>query len=226
MDKERQLLRNLCFVLGAKFVEKLTRKVTHLLCKFATGEKYMLACKWGLPTITCEWLYECARKVRRSCLPVFCLMHSLLSNLLEVLGLSKTCEMPFWAFMLYRVGLFHQIAFVQKFLMVLTRQRAMWASALHRPGYLWIILHSMQVSPQMWGGKRPNILVKDWDYQMKSLDLIKILRPIWVLLLLTFVTMVKKMVILFLMLLLLLRTCWSKQARYPVVIQNASQVIL
>jgi len=95
MDKERQLLRNLCFVLGAKFVEKLTRKVTHLLCKFATGEKYMVACKWGLPTITCEWLYECARKVRRSCLPVFCLMHSLLSNLLEVLGLSKTCEMPF-----------------------------------------------------------------------------------------------------------------------------------
>lgn len=62
MDKERQLLRNLCFVLGAKFVEKLTRKVTHLLCKFATGDKYEAAYRWGTPTITCEWLYECARK--------------------------------------------------------------------------------------------------------------------------------------------------------------------
>ncbi|XP_057249582.1 uncharacterized protein LOC104893213 isoform X1 [Beta vulgaris subsp. vulgaris] len=61
-DKERLLLRNLCFVLGAKFVEKLTRKVTHLLCKFANGPKYEAACKWGVHPIRCEWLYECVRK--------------------------------------------------------------------------------------------------------------------------------------------------------------------
>lgn len=61
-DKERVLLRNLCFVLGAKFVEKLTRKVTHLLCKFANGPKYEAACKWGVHLVRCEWLYECVRK--------------------------------------------------------------------------------------------------------------------------------------------------------------------
>ncbi|XP_022896632.1 DNA topoisomerase 2-binding protein 1 isoform X2 [Olea europaea var. sylvestris] len=57
--KERQLLRNLCFVLGVKFVEKLTKKVSHLLCKFAGGDKYEAACKWGIQLVTAEWIYEC-----------------------------------------------------------------------------------------------------------------------------------------------------------------------
>ncbi|KAL2893989.1 DNA topoisomerase 2-binding protein 1 [Bienertia sinuspersici] len=61
-DKERLLLRNLCFVLGARFAEKLTRKVTHLLCKFTNGPKYEAACKWGIYTVRCEWLYECVKK--------------------------------------------------------------------------------------------------------------------------------------------------------------------
>ncbi|XP_057993349.1 uncharacterized protein LOC110654330 isoform X2 [Hevea brasiliensis] len=61
-ERERLLLRNLCFVLGAKFVEKLTRKVTHLLCKFTNGPKYEAACKWGICSITSEWIYECARR--------------------------------------------------------------------------------------------------------------------------------------------------------------------
>ncbi|KDP32858.1 hypothetical protein JCGZ_12150 [Jatropha curcas] len=60
--KDRSLLRNLCFVLGAKFVEKLTRKVTHLLCKFTIGEKYEAACRWGICLITSEWIYECVRR--------------------------------------------------------------------------------------------------------------------------------------------------------------------
>ncbi|XP_021718189.1 DNA topoisomerase 2-binding protein 1-A-like [Chenopodium quinoa] len=60
-EKERMLLRNLCFVLGAKFAEKLTRKVTHLLCKFANGPKYEAAGKWGVRPVRCEWLYECVR---------------------------------------------------------------------------------------------------------------------------------------------------------------------
>ncbi|XP_056693794.1 uncharacterized protein [Spinacia oleracea] len=60
--KDRMLLRNLCFVLGAKFAEKLTRKVTHLLCQFANGPKYEAAGKWGVHPVRCEWLYECVRK--------------------------------------------------------------------------------------------------------------------------------------------------------------------
>ncbi|XP_010539678.1 PREDICTED: DNA topoisomerase 2-binding protein 1-A isoform X2 [Tarenaya hassleriana] len=61
-EKDRLLLRNLCFVLGAKFVEKLTRKVTHLLCKFADGPKYEAACKWGIVSVTSDWVYECVRQ--------------------------------------------------------------------------------------------------------------------------------------------------------------------
>ncbi|KAK4379767.1 hypothetical protein RND71_001629 [Anisodus tanguticus] len=47
-EKERQLLRNLCFTIGAKFVEKLTKRVTHLLCKFSSGPKYEAASSWLL----------------------------------------------------------------------------------------------------------------------------------------------------------------------------------
>ncbi|KAG8363675.1 hypothetical protein BUALT_Bualt19G0047100 [Buddleja alternifolia] len=58
--KERQLLRNLCYVLGVKFTEKFTKKATHLLCKFADGDKYDAACRWGIQIVTAEWIYECA----------------------------------------------------------------------------------------------------------------------------------------------------------------------
>ncbi|XP_039170840.1 DNA topoisomerase 2-binding protein 1-like isoform X3 [Eucalyptus grandis] len=61
-EKDRLLLRNLCFTLGAKFVLKLTRKVTHLLCKFRNGQKYEAACKWGIKSVTCDWIYECVRQ--------------------------------------------------------------------------------------------------------------------------------------------------------------------
>ncbi|XP_057532611.1 uncharacterized protein LOC130810527 [Amaranthus tricolor] len=61
-DKERSLLRNLCHVLGAVCKEKLTKRITHLLCKYATGNKYEAACKWGIHPVRCEWLYECVRK--------------------------------------------------------------------------------------------------------------------------------------------------------------------
>lgn len=61
-EKDRLLLRNLCFVLGAKFVEKLTKKVTHLLCKFTGGPKYEAACKWGIKSVTSEWIYECVKQ--------------------------------------------------------------------------------------------------------------------------------------------------------------------
>ncbi|GFY96550.1 transcription coactivator [Actinidia rufa] len=61
-EKDRLLLRNLCFTLGARFGEKLTRKVTHLLCKFTNGPKYEAACKWGIQSVTCEWIYECVKR--------------------------------------------------------------------------------------------------------------------------------------------------------------------
>ncbi|XP_044480329.1 DNA topoisomerase 2-binding protein 1-A-like isoform X1 [Mangifera indica] len=71
-DKDRMLLRNLCFVLGAKFIEKLTKKVTHLLCKFASGPKYEAACRWGILTVTSEWIYECVRQNGVVSLDPFC----------------------------------------------------------------------------------------------------------------------------------------------------------
>ncbi|KAJ1397083.1 BRCT domain [Sesbania bispinosa] len=61
-EKDRILLRNLCFVLGAKFVERLTKKVTHLLCKFTNGPKYEAACKWGIRSVTSEWIFECVKQ--------------------------------------------------------------------------------------------------------------------------------------------------------------------
>ncbi|EPS64345.1 hypothetical protein M569_10438, partial [Genlisea aurea] len=57
--KEKQLLRNLCYVLGAKFSEKLTKKVTHLLCKFSSGDKYEAACRWGIKAVTADWINQC-----------------------------------------------------------------------------------------------------------------------------------------------------------------------
>ncbi|XP_062097830.1 uncharacterized protein LOC133803732 isoform X2 [Humulus lupulus] len=61
-EKDRLLLKNLCFVLGAKLVETLTKKVTHLICKFASGPKYEAACKWGIHTITSDWIYDCVKQ--------------------------------------------------------------------------------------------------------------------------------------------------------------------
>ncbi|XP_045806008.1 DNA topoisomerase 2-binding protein 1-A isoform X2 [Trifolium pratense] len=61
-EKDRILLWNLCNVLGAKFVDKLTKKVTHLLCKFANGPKYEASCKWGIRTVTSEWIFECVKQ--------------------------------------------------------------------------------------------------------------------------------------------------------------------
>ncbi|XP_058097430.1 uncharacterized protein LOC131242662 isoform X2 [Magnolia sinica] len=61
-EKDRLLLRNLCFVIGAKFTEKLSKKVTHLLCKFTSGPKYEAACKWGIQSVTAEWINECIKQ--------------------------------------------------------------------------------------------------------------------------------------------------------------------
>ncbi|CAI9102882.1 OLC1v1001248C1 [Oldenlandia corymbosa var. corymbosa] len=60
--KERLLLKNMCFILGVPFVKHLTKNVTHLLCKYAGGEKYDAACKWGIQPVTAEWIYECVKQ--------------------------------------------------------------------------------------------------------------------------------------------------------------------
>ncbi|KAG1369945.1 putative NAD kinase 2, chloroplastic [Cocos nucifera] len=60
--KDRLLLRNLCFTLGAKFTEKLTKKVTHLLCKFTSGPKYEAARNWGIQSVTVDWITECIKQ--------------------------------------------------------------------------------------------------------------------------------------------------------------------
>lgn len=73
-------MRNLFFVLGVKFVEKLTRKVTHLVCNFANGRKYEAACKWGTVSVTPEWVYECVRQVGLGLSNSFFDMGSLNSN--------------------------------------------------------------------------------------------------------------------------------------------------
>ncbi|XP_059077027.1 uncharacterized protein LOC131033660 [Cryptomeria japonica] len=61
-EKDRILLRNLCYILGAKFTGKLNKKVTHLLCLYAGGPKYEAACTWGIEAITADWIYECVKQ--------------------------------------------------------------------------------------------------------------------------------------------------------------------
>lgn len=62
---EMDLVKNLCFTLGAKFTEKANKKVTHLICKFAIGPKYETYTKRGTPIVTEEWLFECVKQVHR-----------------------------------------------------------------------------------------------------------------------------------------------------------------
>lgn len=63
-SKEKQLLRNLCYVLGVKFTERFSKKATHIFCKFADGEKYETASRLGMQVVTAEWIYECVKQVR------------------------------------------------------------------------------------------------------------------------------------------------------------------
>ncbi|KAM0035828.1 putative BRCT domain-containing protein [Helianthus debilis subsp. tardiflorus] len=61
-EKDRELLRNLCHVLGGKLIKKLTKKVNYLICKFSEGPKYEAACQWGMQTVTIEWIWECVKQ--------------------------------------------------------------------------------------------------------------------------------------------------------------------
>ncbi|KAJ1685865.1 hypothetical protein LUZ63_017255 [Rhynchospora breviuscula] len=61
-EREKFLLKNLCFTLGAKYSDRITKKMTHLVCKFASGPKYEFSMKRSIQTVTAEWLYECVAK--------------------------------------------------------------------------------------------------------------------------------------------------------------------
>lgn len=73
-EKEKELLRNLCHVLGGRLNKNLTRKVNYLICRFTEGQKYETACQWGIQTVTIEWIWECIKQV-------------LLNNLFTILSL-------------------------------------------------------------------------------------------------------------------------------------------
>lgn len=62
-EKDRILLKNLRLVLGARFSSKLSKKSTHLLCKFTNGPKYEAACNWGIQSVTAQWIHECILQV-------------------------------------------------------------------------------------------------------------------------------------------------------------------
>jgi hypothetical protein len=62
-DAERENLKRVTMCLGGKVRERLNSSVTHLVAKFAVGEKYQAMLKMGKPVVTGEWLYACAQQV-------------------------------------------------------------------------------------------------------------------------------------------------------------------
>ncbi|GKC97499.1 DNA topoisomerase 2-binding protein 1 isoform X1, partial [Tanacetum coccineum] len=62
-EKDRNLLRSLCHVIGGKLNNKLTKKINFLVCKFSDGPKYEAACQWGVQSVTIEWIWECVKQV-------------------------------------------------------------------------------------------------------------------------------------------------------------------
>lgn len=129
-DKDRVLLRNLCFVLGAKFVEKLTKKVTHLICKFSDGTKYEAACKWGIHSVTAEWIYECVRQVPSwfCCSSIIYVhIHACSDRNIEPILLSffsLRYGVILFEYKIFRVRLFLLICIAQKKLQLKTERRA------------------------------------------------------------------------------------------------------
>ncbi|GJP54237.1 hypothetical protein CLOM_g13335 [Closterium sp. NIES-68] len=58
----RDYILCLCGALGALRTEKLDRRITHLVCSWAHGDKYELATRWGdVAVVTEEWLHACVR---------------------------------------------------------------------------------------------------------------------------------------------------------------------
>lgn len=54
--KERTLLKNMIFIIGARYTGYLTRSNTHIICKSPSGEKYSKAREWGIHCVNAKWL--------------------------------------------------------------------------------------------------------------------------------------------------------------------------
>lgn len=53
---ERTLLKNMIFIVGARYTGYLTRTNTHIICKSPTGDKYNKAREWGIHCVNAKWL--------------------------------------------------------------------------------------------------------------------------------------------------------------------------
>lgn len=53
---ERTLLKNMIFIVGARYTGYLTRANTHIICKSPTGDKYNKAREWGIHCVNAKWL--------------------------------------------------------------------------------------------------------------------------------------------------------------------------
>ncbi|KAJ7380909.1 PAX-interacting protein 1 [Desmophyllum pertusum] len=53
---ERTLLKNMIFIIGARYTGYLTRANTHIICKSSTGDKYTKAREWGIFCVNAKWL--------------------------------------------------------------------------------------------------------------------------------------------------------------------------
>ncbi|XP_078364227.1 PAX-interacting protein 1-like [Oculina patagonica] len=53
---ERSLLKNMIFIIGARYTGYLTRANTHIICKSSSGDKYTKAREWGIFCVNAKWL--------------------------------------------------------------------------------------------------------------------------------------------------------------------------
>lgn len=63
-NKEHEWFKDLAKRLGAKSIDRLTNSATHVVTKYADGEKYRFMVRKGKPVVTGEWLIACAMQVR------------------------------------------------------------------------------------------------------------------------------------------------------------------
>ncbi|KAJ5279640.1 hypothetical protein N7478_005012 [Penicillium angulare] len=47
---------------GAEFRRDLTKSVTHLVARYAEGEKYKFATQWGIKVVSEKWFYDCVER--------------------------------------------------------------------------------------------------------------------------------------------------------------------
>lgn len=60
VGEERIGLKMMLLAIGADYTENMSRDNTHLICREASGAKYVKAMEWNLHVVTVEWLYHIA----------------------------------------------------------------------------------------------------------------------------------------------------------------------